>query len=74
MAWMKAKKAAEYAGVSLDVFEEFIKDGLRYAQPRKLRLFRASDIDAFMERYMIDRSGQATKIAGDILASMNMTQ
>ena len=68
--WMKARKAAAYAGVSLDVLEEFIRDGLQYAQPRKLRLFRDTDIDAFMERHMVDRSDQAAKIAGDIMSSM----
>lgn len=67
---MKARAAAQYAGVSLDAFEKFIADGLRYAKPRKLRLFRAQDIDEYMERYMVDRTAEAERIAGEILAGL----
>ena len=66
MTWMKIGPAAKHAGVSRDVFDEFVKDGLPYSQPRKMRLFKREDIDQYLERHKKDRSANACQIADDI--------
>lgn len=70
MPWMKIGRAAQYAGVGQDLFEEFVKDGLPYSQPRTVRLFKQEDIDQFLEQYKVDRTAEAQRIAKDLARNL----
>jgi excisionase family DNA binding protein len=67
--WVKVKEAAKYAGVSERTFEEWLKQGLKFAKiPSGLRLLKPEWIDEFLEQYIYIESGtdQIEKIIDEV--------
>ena len=55
--WLSVKKAAKYADVSERTMREWLKDGLHCSRrTRKTIRIKCSDIDAYLERYMVSES------------------
>lgn len=68
--WCNIRQAAAYAGVCERTFEEFLADGLLYSMPRRIRLVRYADIDAYLEHHLRNKKRQAAEIARDILRDL----
>jgi excisionase family DNA binding protein len=61
--WLKVKDAAKYAGVSERTLEDWLKQGLKYAQiPSGLRLIRPEWIDNYLEQFI---HGVQTPVKGN---------
>jgi hypothetical protein len=55
--WAKKKLAADYAGVGLRTFHNWLKDGLRYVRlPSGTILTKYSWIDEFLGQYEVDEN------------------
>jgi hypothetical protein len=51
--WFKVKDAANYAGVSERTFEDWLRQGLKYAKiPSGLRLTKPEWIDQYLEGFI----------------------
>jgi excisionase family DNA binding protein len=60
--WLKIKDAAKYAGVSERTLEDWLKQGLKFAQiPSGLRLIKPEWIDNYLERYIQDPVSKQTR-------------
>jgi len=68
--WCKPSQGAKHAGVSVDTFSEWFKDGLRFIRLSSgHRLTKYVWIDEYLEQYEVQ--DEAKQIADDLVASMN---
>jgi hypothetical protein len=55
--WGKVKAGAQYAGISVRTFRDWLKHGLKYSQlPSGTILVRFSDIDSFLESFSVNHN------------------
>ena len=71
MPWLKAKKAAEYAGIGERTLRgDWLKNGLRHSRlPSGSILIRQDWVDAFLESFEVtdSQAEQVGRIVEDIL-------
>jgi excisionase family DNA binding protein len=57
MPWLRIKPAAGYAGVSLRLLRQWLKEGLRHSRVGGAVLIRDSWIDAYIEGHEVQPCG-----------------
>ena len=69
--WVKVKEAARYAGISERTLEDWLKNGLRYAQlPSGLRLIKLSWIDEYLENF-VRTQNKTDEIVNEVFSKLN---
>ena len=66
--WAKIRQAAAYSGVSVRTLRTWLTMGLKHARVRGCILMRYSDIDAFIERFVLDEN--VAGVVDSVLRSM----
>ena len=68
---VKVKQGAQYAGVSQRLFENWLKNGLRYAQlPSGLRLIKLSWIDEYLENF-VRTQNKTDEIVNEVFSKLS---
>lgn len=67
--WVKAKKAAQYAGISERTLWTWLSSGLPYARVGGTALVSLDDLDAYIRQHMVRRDA-VKEIVDDVLKSL----